>query len=129
MTAANDNRHARKKRAQPALDDDHRRVSAALRRLSDTHRNTVMLARTLLQPAAPTTDGDITVDANSRVRAKFGVGAASGVPEAIAAHPPRELVPFGGGSSPATVPYCQPRRRSPEARETRVSEQDLGSCE
>jgi len=36
---------------------DHERVLAALRRLSDEHADTVMLARTLLQPAPPVTFG------------------------------------------------------------------------
>ena len=44
-------------RARDVLAADHRRLLAALRRLSDRHRATVMLARTLLQPAAPTTFG------------------------------------------------------------------------
>ncbi|PYR54704.1 MAG: 3-carboxy-cis,cis-muconate cycloisomerase [Acidobacteria bacterium] len=44
-------------RAKDVLAKDHARLVAALRRLSDQHRDTVMLARTLLQPAAPTTFG------------------------------------------------------------------------
>lgn len=36
---------------------DHARLSSALRRLSDQHATTVMLARTLLQPAPPVTFG------------------------------------------------------------------------
>jgi len=44
-------------RAQPIVDGFHERIAAALRRLSDEHAGTVMLARTLLQPAAPTTFG------------------------------------------------------------------------
>jgi 3-carboxy-cis,cis-muconate cycloisomerase len=36
---------------------DHRRIVEALRRLSDAHAETVMLGRTLLQPAVPTTFG------------------------------------------------------------------------
>jgi 3-carboxy-cis,cis-muconate cycloisomerase len=36
---------------------DHERLSSALRRLSDEHATTVMLARTLLQPAPPVTFG------------------------------------------------------------------------
>jgi 3-carboxy-cis,cis-muconate cycloisomerase len=39
------------------LTRDHQRLSRALRFLSERHRDTVMLARTLLQPAAPTTFG------------------------------------------------------------------------
>jgi 3-carboxy-cis,cis-muconate cycloisomerase len=36
---------------------DHRRIEAALRRLSEQHASTVMLGRTLLQPATPVTFG------------------------------------------------------------------------
>ena len=43
--------------ARRVLDADHTRVTAALQRLSQEHATTVMLARTLLQPAAPTTFG------------------------------------------------------------------------
>lgn len=39
------------------LSDDHERLQSGLRRLSDAHANTVMLGRTLLQPATPTTFG------------------------------------------------------------------------
>ena len=44
-------------RAQPIVDGFHERIASALRRLSHEHAGTVMLARTLLQPAAPTTFG------------------------------------------------------------------------
>nr|MBA2301738.1 3-carboxy-cis,cis-muconate cycloisomerase [Acidobacteriota bacterium] len=44
-------------RAQEILTKDHERLLAALRRLSETHAATVMLARTLLQPAPPITFG------------------------------------------------------------------------
>ena len=44
-------------RARPVVDRFHARIAAALRRLSDDHAGTIMLARTLLQPAAPTTFG------------------------------------------------------------------------
>jgi 3-carboxy-cis,cis-muconate cycloisomerase len=43
--------------ARTVLDADHRRLTAALAGLSREHASTVMLARTLLQPAAPTTFG------------------------------------------------------------------------
>jgi 3-carboxy-cis,cis-muconate cycloisomerase len=43
--------------AQLVLDADHQRLTAALRQLSVGHASTVMLARTLLQPAGPTTFG------------------------------------------------------------------------
>lgn len=44
-------------RARPFLDVDLFRLQRALRHLSETHRNTVMLSRTLLQAAPPTTFG------------------------------------------------------------------------
>jgi 3-carboxy-cis,cis-muconate cycloisomerase len=43
--------------ARAIIHDDHARLSSALRRLSDAHATTVMLARTLLQPAPPVTFG------------------------------------------------------------------------
>jgi 3-carboxy-cis,cis-muconate cycloisomerase len=45
------------RRCRDLLDRDRKRVLAALRRLSDEHAETVMLARTLLQPAPPVTFG------------------------------------------------------------------------
>lgn len=45
------------KRARAVLATDHARLKAALRKLSDRHADTVMLARTLLQPAPPVTFG------------------------------------------------------------------------
>ncbi len=44
-------------RAAGILEADHLRLSNGLRRLSEAHADTVMLARTLLQPAPPTTFG------------------------------------------------------------------------
>ena len=44
-------------RARAILAPDHARVTRALRRLSDEHAATVMIGRTLLQPATPTTFG------------------------------------------------------------------------
>jgi 3-carboxy-cis,cis-muconate cycloisomerase len=43
--------------SEPVIARDHGRLAAALRRLSDAHAGSVMLARTLLQPAPPTTFG------------------------------------------------------------------------
>jgi len=43
--------------ARQVLTHDHTRLERALRGLSDQHADTVMLARTLLQPAVPTTFG------------------------------------------------------------------------
>ena len=45
------------RQARPILAADHRRLDAALTKLSAEHASTVMLARTLLQPASPTTFG------------------------------------------------------------------------
>jgi 3-carboxy-cis,cis-muconate cycloisomerase len=44
-------------RCRLVLEADHNRVSRGLRRISDEHANTVMLGRTLLQPAPPITFG------------------------------------------------------------------------
>jgi 3-carboxy-cis,cis-muconate cycloisomerase len=44
-------------RAHERLDIDRRRLAAGLERLSDAHASTVMLGRTLLQPAPPVTFG------------------------------------------------------------------------
>ncbi|MGA3203254.1 MAG: lyase family protein, partial [Bryobacteraceae bacterium] len=44
-------------RCRRVLEADHDRVMLGLRRLSDDHANTVMLGRTLLQPAPPVTFG------------------------------------------------------------------------
>jgi 3-carboxy-cis,cis-muconate cycloisomerase len=45
------------RRARPILTADHLRLEATLRALSDRHARTVMLGRTLLQPASPITFG------------------------------------------------------------------------
>ena len=45
------------KRARPLLESDLARLENNLRRLAETHANTVMLGRTLLQAAPPTTFG------------------------------------------------------------------------
>ncbi|HZR56594.1 MAG TPA: 3-carboxy-cis,cis-muconate cycloisomerase [Terriglobales bacterium] len=45
------------KRAQTIFDTDLARLEAGLRRLSEQHKNTVMLGRTLMQPAPPITFG------------------------------------------------------------------------
>jgi len=45
------------KRAEPILADDLLRLEKALANLSETHKNSVMLGRTLLQPAPPVTFG------------------------------------------------------------------------
>ncbi len=43
--------------AREVMTEHHRQIEAALRALSERHAETVMLARTLLQPAPPTTFG------------------------------------------------------------------------
>jgi 3-carboxy-cis,cis-muconate cycloisomerase len=45
------------RRCRPVLEVDHHRVLRGLRRISDEHAHTVMLGRTLLQPAPPITFG------------------------------------------------------------------------
>jgi 3-carboxy-cis,cis-muconate cycloisomerase len=45
------------KQALPLLEADHLRLDAALGNLSEQHKDTVMLGRTLLQPAPPVTFG------------------------------------------------------------------------
>lgn len=45
------------RRARAVLAADHARLSAALRALSEQHKDTLMLGRTLLQPALPITFG------------------------------------------------------------------------
>ena len=45
------------KQARPLLEADHVRLDDALRNLSEQHKDTVMLGRTLLQPAPPVTFG------------------------------------------------------------------------
>ena len=45
------------KQAHPLLEADFVRLDAALRRVSEQHKDTVMLGRTLLQPAPPITLG------------------------------------------------------------------------
>jgi 3-carboxy-cis,cis-muconate cycloisomerase len=45
------------KQALPLLEADHLRIDVALRNISEQHRDTVMLGRTLLQPAPPITFG------------------------------------------------------------------------
>jgi len=45
------------KRAKPILAADHARLASALRSQSEAHASTVMLGRTLLQPAVPITFG------------------------------------------------------------------------
>src|SRR5258708_5062340 len=45
------------KKAQPVLESDLERLGQALRRMAEEHAQTIMLGRTLLQPAPPVTFG------------------------------------------------------------------------
>jgi 3-carboxy-cis,cis-muconate cycloisomerase len=78
------------RRARAALDGAHARIVAALRRLSKEHASTVMLARTLLQPAPPTTFG---------LKAAGWLGSLTRAHESLAAAFDRAVVlQFGGAS-------------------------------
>ncbi len=87
------------KRAQPILESDLTRLENALRRLADTHANTVMLGRTLLQAAPPTTFGlkaagwlGSVLRGRARVVSRFGeslmiqFGGASGTLASLGPH-------------------------------------------
>ena len=88
-------------RADNVLTADHARLVSVLRRLSDRHANTVMLARTLMQPAPPTTFGLKAAGwlaaarrSGARLAAAFGdacllqFGGASGTLAALGAQGP-----------------------------------------
>ena len=77
-------------RALGILTADHDRLAGALRRLSEGHAGTLMLARTLLQPAPPTTFG-------LKVAGWFGAVSRS---EAAMASASRDacVLQFGGAS-------------------------------
>lgn len=77
-------------RASRILRADHERLSAALRRRSEEHASTVMLARTLLQPAPPTTLG-------LKAAGWFGAISRSGV-QLSSAFDAACLLQFGGAS-------------------------------
>ncbi len=76
--------------ARPCLAADHQRLDRALRALSDRHARTVMLARTLLQPAGPTTFG-LKVAGWVAALARGWVRVATRLDEAL-------VVQFGGAS-------------------------------
>jgi 3-carboxy-cis,cis-muconate cycloisomerase len=77
-------------RASQILAADHQRLSAALRRLSNDHAATVMMGRTLLQPAPPTTFG---------LKAAGWLGAvARGGAQMAAAFETARILQFGGAS-------------------------------
>jgi 3-carboxy-cis,cis-muconate cycloisomerase len=89
------------RRAGEIIARDHQRLATALRTLSDTHRDTVMLGRTLLQPAAPITFGLKVAHwfggvrrADASVRAAFAnarvvqFGGPAGTLAALGAHGP-----------------------------------------
>jgi 3-carboxy-cis,cis-muconate cycloisomerase len=77
-------------RAKIILTADHRRLRDALRQLSDRHANTVMLARTLMQPAPPTTFG-------LKAAGWFGAVTRSGA-KLAASFDEACLLQFGGAS-------------------------------
>jgi len=92
-------------RANAILEPDHLRLVDALRRLSERHATTVMLARTLMQPAPPTTFGlkaagwlGAARRSGAQLAASFEeacllqFGGASGTLAALGAHGPEIAV-------------------------------------
>ena len=77
-------------RARDALAVDHTRLDRALRDLSERHARTVMLGRTLLQPAPPVTFGLKT--------ARYAAALARGWKRADAAFTDTAILQFGGAS-------------------------------
>ena len=77
-------------RAARILAADHERLLAALRRTAEEHASTVMLARTLLQPAPPTTFG-------LKAAGWFGAVSRSGA-RLFSAFEEACLLQFGGAS-------------------------------
>ncbi len=78
------------KRAQPILEADLNRLEGALRRLAERHGKTVMLGRTLLQPAPPITFG---------LKAAGWLGAVRRARKNLAGNFARAaVVQFGGAS-------------------------------
>src|ERR671912_1889798 len=75
-------------KAGKVLSGDHHRLQSTLRRLSDAHANTVMLGRTLLQPATPTTFG-------LKVAGWFGAVSRAGA-ELERAFQETSVLQFGG---------------------------------
>ena len=78
------------KRAKPLIEADQGRIDAALRRLSEEHARTVMLGRTLLQPAVPITFG--------LKAARWQAGIARGWTRLAAAWEEGLAVQFGGAA-------------------------------
>ena len=78
------------KRAQPILSADLARLETALRNLSEKHKSTVMLGRTLMQPAPPVTFG---------LKAAGWLGAISRCAKRLeAAFAEALMVQFGGAT-------------------------------
>lgn len=77
-------------RALPIVRADHERLLSALRRISDQHAGTVMLGRTLLQPAPPITFG-LKVAGWFAATSRAGARLASAFEEAC-------VLQFGGAS-------------------------------
>jgi len=83
------------KRAEALLAADHARLDCALRDLSTKHQNTVMLGRTLLQPAPPVTLG---------LKAAGWLGAIRrGWTRLSASFAEARIVQFGGASGTLAV--------------------------
>jgi 3-carboxy-cis,cis-muconate cycloisomerase len=78
------------RRAQPIIAADHVRLEKALRDLSNRHRATVMVGRTLLQPAPPITLG--------LKLARYVAAIVRGWSRAEAAFEAAALLQFGGAS-------------------------------
>lgn len=77
-------------RAGKLLSEDHGRLRRGLRELSESHADTVMLGRTLLQPATPTTFG-------LKVAGWFGAISRSGA-DLEQAFTQASVLQFGGAS-------------------------------
>ena len=81
--------------AWASIETDHLRLSSALARLAETHAGSVMLGRTLLQPAAPVTFG---------LKAASWLGAVTRSWRSwAAAHDHAMVLQFGGGAGTLAV--------------------------
>jgi 3-carboxy-cis,cis-muconate cycloisomerase len=102
--------------ARTTIDAHHARLTTALTYLSEQHRDTVLLARTLLQPAAPTTfglkaagwlgaidRGYTALDAAGRNAAVLQFGGASGTLAALGTKGP-EVAELLAGELGLTCP-------------------------
>ena len=81
--------------AWPSIESDHLRLGSALARLAETHAGSVMLGRTLLQPAAPITFG---------LKAASWLGAVTRSWRSwAAAHDHAMVLQFGGAAGTLAV--------------------------